>query len=116
MADLCKASLCGRCKQHLDVHREHFDKHANSELMAHARKRADNVSNEGTGKAKARARRSTAGTCKKVKKTHTRDDSECDYYNPNFWHMTSKAYTSCSWRKKKKCCPSLKCSNCKEMV
>ena len=86
--------------------------------MAYARKRADNVSNEGNGKAKAmptRATRSTAGT-KKVKKTHTRDDSECDHDNPNFWHLASKEYSSRSWRKKNKCCPSLKCSNCKETV
>ena len=112
---LCKASLCGRCKNYLDVHKEHFDEHANSKPMADARKRAGNVSNEGKARAR-RATRSTAGMCKKVKNTHTRDDSECDHGNPNFWHLASKAYSSRSWRKKNTCRPSLKCSNCKETV
>ena len=83
--------------------------------MTNTRKRAENVSNQGNGKAKARAKRSTAGT-KKVQKTYTKDDRGCEHDNPDFWHLASKEYSRRSWRKKKKCCPSLKCSNCKETV
>ena len=48
----CTASLCGRCKQHLDTHEEHYDKHADSQLMIDAKERATNVSGTGNGKAK----------------------------------------------------------------
>ena len=48
----CSASLCGRCKRHLDTHKEHYDKFADSQEMIDARERATNVSGTRNGKAK----------------------------------------------------------------
>lgn len=119
----CTASLCGSCKRYLETHQEHYDKHANSQVMMDSRKRAARIASD-DGKPKQagnrngggarRSRRPTAGTTstEKVKKTAR----GCQHDNPHCWHPASKAYSDPKWRRKNKCRPSLRCSNCKEFV
>ena len=90
--------------------------------MIDARERATNVSGTRNGKANVvnsiRERRKTNCTTgtNRVKKTYKADCKGCEHDNSLFWHPASKEYSNATWRKKNKCRPCLKCSNCKEPV
>ena len=90
--------------------------------MIDARERARNLSVTRNGKANVvnsiRERRETNRTTgnNRVKKTYKPDCNGCEHDNPDFWQRASKEYSNAAWRKKNKCHPCLKCSNCNEPV
>ena len=88
--------------------------------MIDARERARNVSVTCNGKAnvvnsirETRKTNLTTGNIR-VKKTYKPDCNGCEHDNPDFWQPAFKEYSNAIWRKKNKCCPCLKCSNCNE--
>jgi|DEB19_MinimDraft_3_1074340.scaffolds.fasta_scaffold00813_6 hypothetical protein len=113
---VCRASLCIRCKLHLDTTEAHYDAHTDSSLMVEARMRAAAASGRDSRKTRTSNRSTADATNKKAKKTYKADAQGCEHDNPDVWQLADREYANPRWRRNNSCCISLRCSNCNEVV